>query len=166
MRFNLIKILFVVAIFSSATSSFAFFFDKGKHAFIFDSDTSVLVTPTTDNYDLSGFGYYINDDDTFYSITESDLGKALEFKDGDEVRFVKKHNENAELKVTLFSTDPNDHHNNIYKIGGKGNGNIQFTVSPKPYQPSGQPLPAVIFTALFGATTLGFIYRKLKRNQK
>ena len=124
------KILFLFAMFCS-TSLQAFFFDKGKHAFIFDSDTSVFVNPTTDNYDLTGFGYYINGDDTFYAITESDINKALSFKEGDEVRFVKKHNENAELKVTLFKADKDDHHNNIYKIGGKGNGNIQFTVVPK-----------------------------------
>lgn len=165
MRSLFFKILFCLTMFSS-TTLFAFVFDRGKHAFIFDSDTSIFVNPTTDNYDLTGFGYYINGDDTFYAITESDINKALSFKEGDEVRFVKKHNKNAELKVTLFKADKDDHHNNIYKIGGKGNGNIQFTVVSKPYQPSGQPLPTVIFTAFFGVFSLMFIGVKLNKIQK
>ena len=165
MRSLFFKIVFLLAMFCS-TSLHAFFFDKGKHAFIFDSDTSIFVNPTTDNYDLTGFGYYINGDDTFYAITESDINKALSFKEGDEVRFVKKHNENAELKVTLFKVDKDDHHNNIYKIAGKGNGNIQFTVVPKPYQPSGQPLPTVIFTAFFGVFSFMLVRVKLNKKQK
>ena len=165
MKSSFFKILICVAMFS-ATSLFAFVFDKGKHAFIFDCDTSIFVSPIGDDYDLTGFGYYLNDDDTFYAITESDINTALNFKEGDEVSFVKKHNANAEIKVTLFKTDKDDHHNNIYKIGGIGNGDIKFTVVPKPYQPSGQPLPAVIFSAIFGASIFSAVYFKLRRKHK
>ena len=165
MKLSFFKILICIAMFST-TSLFAFVFDKGKHAFVFDCDTSILVSPIGDNYDLTGFGYYVNGGDTFYAITESDINTALNFKEGDEVRFVKKHNANAEIKVTLFKADKEDYLNNIYKIGGKGNGDIKFTVVQKPYQPSGQPLPAVIFSAIFGASIFGAVYFNLTRKRK
>ena len=77
--------------------------------------------------------------------------KALSFKAGDEVMFVRKHNENAIHKMTLWKTDSNDPLNNIYKIGGKGNGNIQIKILPETYKVSGQPLPGVYVTMALAA---------------
>ena len=84
------------------------------------------------------------------------MNKALTFNQADSVEFVRKHNNNAIHKTILWKADKEDYSNNIYKIGGKGNGNIQFMV--KTYQPSGQPLPGITFTFIFGGLFLGFLF--------
>ena len=131
-----------------ALSFAGFTFNKGSHSFIFDSDGSLYISPTTDDFDADGLGYYVNDDPTFYEISEADLNKALNFKSGDEVMIVRKHNQNATHKTNLWKADKDDPLNNIYKIGGKGNGDIKFLATP--YKVSGQPLPSVWFAILLG----------------
>jgi hypothetical protein len=128
----------IVAVFANYT------FNKGKHTIKFTQDTSVYITPATDNIDFTGFGYYVNN--TFYELSENDIKNALEFKAGEEVMFVRHHNKNAFHKMTLWKTDSKDPLNNIYKIGGKGNGNIQIKILPESYKVSGQPLPGVYVT--------------------
>ena len=162
MKNILIKSVFLLMMFV-ATSFASFTFDRGSHSFIFDSDTSIYISPTTENFDADGLGYYINDDPTFYEISEADLNKALNFKSGDEVFIVRKHNENATHKTNLWKKDKDDPSNNIYKIGGNGNGAVQFKVIATPYKVSGQPLPAVVFTAIFGALALYFLRKKTGR---
>jgi hypothetical protein len=122
----------------------------------------LYISPTTENFDADGLGYYVNDDPTFYAISEADLNKALNFKSGDEVFIVRKHNKNATHKTTLWKADKDDPLNNIYKIAGKGNGDVKFKVIATPYKVSGQPLPAVVFTAIFGVIALFFLRRKIK----
>ena len=155
------KLIFILLYMIPALSFAGFTFNKGSHSFIFDSDGSLYISPTTDDFDADGLGYYVNDDPTFYEISEADLNKALNFKSGDEVMIVRKHNKNATHKTNLWKADKDDPTNNIYKIGGKGNGNIKFLATP--YKVSGQPLPAVIFTAIFGALALYFLRKKTGR---
>jgi hypothetical protein len=162
MKNILIKSVFLLMMFV-ATSFGAFTFNKGSHSFIFDSDTSLYISPTTENFDADGLGYYVNDDPTFYAISEADLNKALNFKSGDEVFIVRKHNKNATHKTNLWKADKDDPSNNIYKIGGKGNGDVKFKVVATSYKVSGQPLPAVVFTAIFGVMALFFLRRKIKK---
>jgi len=160
MKSILIKSVFLLMMF--VTTSFASFtFDRGSHSFKFDGDGSLYISPTTDDFDADGLGYYVNDDPTFYEISEADLNKALNFKSGDEVFIVRKHNENATHKTNLWQADNDDPTNNIYKIGGEGNGNIKFLATP--YKVSGQPLPAIIFTAIFGVIALFFLRGKIKK---
>ena len=166
MKSVLIKSVFLLMMF--VTTSFASFtFNRGSHSFIFDSDTSLYISPTSENFDADGLGYYVNDDPTFYAISEADLNKALNFKSGDEVFIVRKHNENATHKTNLWKTDKDDPSNNIYKIAGKGNGDVKFKVVATSYKVSGQPLPAVAFTGAFGVICLlgGFLAIR-KRNKK
>ena len=152
------KVVFCAMMFV-ATSSFAsFVFNKGSHSFIFNEDMSIYITPTTEGFDADGLGYYLNDDDTFYAISESDLGNALNFKAGDEVRIVRKHNENATHKTNLFKVDDDDYMNNIYKIAGKGNGDVQFKITAT--KVSGQPLPSYFITMGLGGLCLYFFLRK------
>ena len=146
-----------------AINSYASFsFNKKTNAFVFHQDGSIFISPT-EGGDYSGFGYYLNGDySTFYEISEADLNKALTFNQDDSVEFVRKHNNNAIHKTILWKADKEDYSNNIYKIGGKGNGNIQFMI--KTYQPSGQPLPGITFTFIFGGLFLGFLFfRKYKK---
>ena len=95
------------------------------------------------------------------------IGGSFNFKSGDEVMIVRKHNENATHKTNLWKKDKDDPSNNIYKIGGNGNGAVQFKVIATPYKVSGQPLPAVVFTAIFGMFCVvgGFIATR-KKNKK
>lgn len=157
---------FLIITLFTITNSYAYFsFNKKTNAFVFHKDGSILISPTKGgNY--SGFGYYLNGDySTFYKISEADLNKALTFNQSDSVEFVRKHNDNAIHKTILWKADKEDYSNNIYKIGGKGNGNIQFMV--KTYQPSGQPLPGILFTFIFGGLFLGFLFfRKYKIKTK
>lgn len=142
-------------------SSYAYFsFNKKTNAFVFHQNGSIFVSPT-ETGDYSGFGYYLNGDySTFYEISETDLNKALTFNQDDSVEFVRKHNNNAIHKTILWKADKEDYSNNIYKIGGEGNGNIKFVV--KTYQPSGQPLPGVLFTFILGSLCFGiFLVQKL-----
>ena len=158
MKKVLFKSVFLLLILIS-TSFASFTFDRGSHSFKFDSDGALYISPTTDNFDATGLGYYLNDDPTFYSISEADLNKALNFKSGDEVKVVREHKENATHKTNLWYADADDPYNNIYKIGGNGNGIIKFLATP--YKVSGQPLPAVVFTAAFGILALYFLRKRL-----
>ena len=138
-------IIWISVLYMSVMTAFAnYTFDKGKHSITFTQDTYLRIEPATENIDFTGFGYYINN--TFYEIPENDIQKALEFKAGDEVMFVRKHNDSATHKMTLWKEDPNDPLNSIYKIGGKGNGNIQLKLTPVNSNISGQPLPGVYVT--------------------
>lgn len=146
-----------------AINSYAYFsFNKKTNSFVFHQNGSIFVSPTEAG-DYSGFGYYLNGDySTFYEISEADLNKALTFNQADSVEFVRKHNKNAIHKTTLWKADKENYSNNIYKIGGKGNGNIKFII--KTYQPSGQPLPGIVFTFIFGGLFLGVLFfKKFKR---
>jgi len=162
MKSFLIKSVFLLMMFVS-TSFASFTFDSGSHSFKFDSDGSLYISPTTEDFDADGLGYYINDDPTFYDLSEVDLSKALNFKSGDEVMIVRKHNKNATHKTNLWYVDETDPTNNIYKIGGEGNGNIKFMATQTPYKVSGQPLPTVAFTVVFAAMALCFLRKKLKK---
>ena len=144
-----------------AINSYAYFsFNKRTNSFEFHQDGMIFISPT-DPGDYSGFGYYLNGDySTFYEISEADLNKALSFNQSDSVEFVRKHNNNATHKTILWKADTEDYSNNIYKIAGKGNGNIQFVV--KKFQPSGQPLPGVLFTFILGSLCFGiFVANKI-----
>ena len=157
------RILTILIITLFTINSYASFsFNKKSHAFNFYQDGMIFINPIEPG-DYSGFGYYLNGDySTFYEISEADLNKALAFNQSDSVEFVRKHNDNAIHKTTLWKADKEDYSNNIYKIGGVGNGNIKFMV--KTYQPSGQPLPGILFTFIFGGLFLGFLFfRKHKR---
>lgn len=150
----------IIALF--AINSYASFsYNTKTNSFVFHQDGSIFISPTEIG-DYSGFGYYLNGDySTFYEISEAELNKALTFNQADSVEFVRKHNDNATHKTTLWKEDKEDYSNNIYKIAGKGNGNIQFVV--KKYQPSGQPLPGIVFTFIFGGLFLGgLFFRKYK----
>ena len=151
----------IIALF--AINSYASFsYNTKSNAFVFHQDGSIFISPT-EGGDYSGFGYYLNGDySTFYQISEADLNKALTFNQDDSVEFVRKHNNNAIHKTTLWKADKEEYSNNIYKIGGVGNGNIKFVV--KSFQPSGQPLPGIVFTFIAGGLFLGgLFFKKYKR---
>ena len=152
-------ILFITSIIFTIDCFASFVYDKGKHAFIFTEDTSLFINMQTDNYNLDGFGYYLNSE--FYSISENDLNKALNFKSGDEVRFIKQKTNGAELKTTLYKNRGDE---SIYKIGGQGNGDIQFIVTP--YKISGQPLPQphLLLYIISGVIGVCIMKRFIKNN--
>lgn len=153
---------FLIIAFFTINSYAYFSFNKRTNSFDFFQHGSIFINPIEPG-DYSGFGYYLNGDySTFYEISEADLNKALSFNQSDSVEFVRKHNNNATHKTTLWKADKEDYSNNIYKIGGVGNGNIKFVV--KSYQPSGQPLPGIVFTFVLGGLFLvGLFFRKYKR---
>lgn len=157
---------FLIITLFTINSYASFSFNKKNNAFDFYQDGMIFITPTEPG-DYSGFGYYLNGDySTFYEISEADLNKALSFNQSDSVEFVRKHNANVIHKTTLWKADKEDYSNNIYKIAGKGNGNIKFMV--KSFQPSGQPLPGIVFTIISGGLFLGFLFfrnHKGKTNQ-
>ena len=128
-------------------------FNRGEHTFIFESNTSIYITPISTDSNFAGLGYYLNSGDTFYSISEEEFTKALNFKAGDEVMFVKKHNNNAYIKTNLWKND-------IYTIGGNGNGDIKFKLI-EAKTPSGQPLPPAYFSVIAGIILLYWLKRKL-----
>jgi hypothetical protein len=157
--------ILIITLFTSLNSYAAYFsFNKQTGTFNFFQHGEIFITPIEPG-DYSGFGYYLNGDySTFYEISEADLNKALAFNQSDSVEFVRKHKNNAIHKTTLWKADKEEYSNNIYKIGGKGNGNIKFMV--KSFQPSGQPLPGIVFTFIFGGLFLGgLFFRKYKRNK-
>ena len=158
------KLLLILTItFLFVTNSFAtFVYDKGAHTFVFLDDVEVYVNMQTTNYDLDGFGYYINNDSTFYSLSEADLGQALMFNEGDRVQFVKQKDNGAKIKTTLFG---NDKSVETYKIGGQGNGNIVFKLNSSKYV-SGQPLPGILYTLLFSGIVLTGLARFYKIKKK
>ena len=74
MKNILIKSVFLLMMFV-ATSFASFTFDRGSHSFKFDSDGSLYISPTTDDFDADGFppvkkfsdnkiydNYYVNRD--------------------------------------------------------------------------------------------------------
>lgn len=154
----------ILTIFTINSYAAYFSFNKQTGTFNFFQHGEIFISPIEPG-DYSGFGYYLNGDySTFYEISEADLNKALAFNQADSVEFVRKHKNNAIHKTTLWKADTEEYSNNIYKIGGKGNGNIKFVV--KSFQPSGQPLPGIVFTFIFGGLFLGgLFFRKYKRNK-
>ena len=155
---------FLILIFTFLTlNCFAYFsYEKQSHSFVFHKDGSIVVSPIT-NGDYTGFGYFLNDDySTFYQISEADINKALTFKENDRVQFVRNHKDNAFHKTTLWKQDKQDSLNNIYKIGGKGNGDIKFVI--KEYKPSGQPLPGVFYSIVFVVLSLLFIKKMYNKS--
>ena len=152
----------IIAFFTINSYAAYFSFNKQTGTFNFFQHGEIFISPIEPG-DYSGFGYYLNGDySTFYEISEADLNKALSFNQSDSVEFVRKHNDNAIHKTTLWKADKEDYSNNIYKIGGKGNGNIKFTV--KSFQPSGQPLPGILYTVLFGSLFFGYFFAR--RNKR
>ena len=152
----------IIAFFTINSYAAYFSFNKQTGTFNFFQHGEIFISPIEPG-DYSGFGYYLNGDySTFYEISEADLNKALSFNQSDSVEFVRKHNDNAIHKTTLWKADKEDYSNNIYKIGGKGNGNIKFTV--KSFQPSGQPLPGILYTVLFGSLFFGYFF--VRRNKR
>lgn len=146
-------ILLLSLVYTSLLFGESYKFNRGEHTFTFESDTSIYITPISENSNFAGLGYYLNSGDTFYSISEEEITKALNFKAGDEVMFVKKHNNNAYLKTNLWKND-------IYTIGGNGNGNIKFKIVAAK-MPSGQPLPPAYFSVIAGIILLYWVKRKL-----
>ena len=146
-------ILLLTLVYTSLVFGESYKFNRGKHTFTFESDTSIYITPLSTNSNFAGLGYYLNSGDTFYSISEEELTKALNFKAGDEVMFVKKHKNNAYLKTNLWKND-------IYTIGGNGNGDIKFKIITAK-APSGQPLPPAYFSVIAGIILLYWLKRKL-----
>ena len=53
-------------------------------------DTTIFVLPEDSSLYLHQFGYFLNDDKKFNIIDKNNINKALEFKDGDKVKFAKK----------------------------------------------------------------------------
>lgn len=156
--------ILIIAFFTINSYAAYFSFNKQTGTFNFFQHGEIFINPIEPG-DYSGFGYYLNGDySTFYEISEADLNKALAFNQSDSVEFVRKHKNNAIHKTTLWKADKEEYSNNIYKIGGKGNGNIKFVV--KSFQPSGQPLPGIVFTFIFGGLFLGgLFFRKHKGNK-
>jgi len=155
------KLFFIFILLATLNCFASFTFNNGKHAIIFDSDTTVGLTVSGDT---TGFGYYLNNDKTFFLLTEEDLKKALEFKEGDEVRFVKQKKNGTVLKMTTSKTENGIQ---LYKIGGNGNGGISFSVTiiDKPYTPSGQPLPHLYFSIFLASSVLSamIIVKSIKK---
>ena len=156
--------ILIIAFFTINSYAAYFSFNKQTGTFNFFQHGEIFISPIEPG-DYSGFGYYLNGDySTFYEISEADLNKALAFNQADSVEFVRKHNDNAIHKTILWKADTEEYSNNIYKIGGKGNGNIKFVV--KSFQPSGQPLPGIVFTFISGGLFLGgLFFKKYKRNK-
>lgn len=114
-------------------------FNHSQKYFTITHDVSLSIS--TDSPYIDGFGYILNDE--FYKISEEDITKALEFKEGDKVVFAI--NKNGKYSVQHYNPG-----HDLYMLNGSG-GKIKFTINSTPApSPSGQPLPSVFITLVLG----------------
>ena len=162
------RLYFCLMMFVSASALASFYYDKKSHSFIFNEDMSIYIEVAgkgKKETSLDSFGYYLNDDTTFYAITEADLGTALNFKAEDKVTFVKHHNDKDVHKMKVHKVDADNYLETIYKVDCAPNGNLHFKIVEAP-KASGQPLPSVLITAILGGMCLwGGINFSRKRKQ-
>ena len=114
-------------------------FNHSKKYFTITHDVSLSIS--TDSPYIDGFGYILNDE--FYKISEEDITKALEFKEGDKVVFAI--NKNGKYSIQHYNPG-----HDLYMVNGGSNGKIKFTINSTP-APSGQPLPSVFITLILGS---------------
>jgi len=126
-------------------------FNNGS--FKMTGDTTIYVVPEDSSLYLHKFGYFVNDDPKFYQIDKNNINQALDFKDGDTVRFAKKG--------LLYYYAEETSQAGVYNINSNDYGftmPFSFTVGTNKIAPSGQPLPAVFFTVIFGSFCIGCGY--------
>lgn len=141
--FMLILLFVASSTFAGWTFSNGTFSIKGDTSFYLNSQSSLFI---------QDFGYTVNGGE-FIKIPESDFTKALSFKDGDNVTFMKKG-----LFLNYYAQETGL---GIYTISNYFGGiTVPFSFSlnvVNPSTPSGQPLPAVVismFIGLFGISTV------------
>jgi hypothetical protein len=154
--------IFIVVSFSLLASHLhaGWTFDNGS--FKMTGDTTIYVVPEDSSLYLHKFGYFVNDDPKFYKIDKSNINQALNFKDGDTVRFAKKG--------LLYYYAEETSQAGVYNINSDDYGftmPFSFTVGTNKIAPSGQPLPAVLFTAVLGAFCIGggYLFSRKKSNK-
>ena len=124
-------------------------------------DTTIFVLPEDSSLYLHQFGYFLNDDKKFNIIDKNNINKALEFKDGDKVKFAKKG--------ILYYYAEETGTSGVYNINSNDYGftiPFSFTVGTNPVSPSGSPLPSVLITAFLGLFSFlcgFFVFSKKRR---
>ena len=113
-------------------------FNHSQKYFTITHDVSLSIS--TDDPYIDGFGYILNDE--FYKISEEDITKALEFKEGDKVVFTINKNGKYFIQHYIPGHD-------LYMLNSGGDDKIKFTINSTP-APSGQPLPSVFITLILG----------------
>ena len=124
-------------------------------------DTTIFVLPEDSSLYLHQFGYFLNDEKKFNIIDKNNINKALEFKDGDKVRFAKRG--------LLYYYAEETGKAGVYNINSSDYGftiPFSFTVGTNPVSPSGSPLPPVVFTALFGLLSFSGGYFFVSRRRR
>jgi hypothetical protein len=130
-------------------------FDNGS--FKMTGDTTIYVLPEDSSLYLHTFGYFVNDDPKFYKIDKSNINQALNFKDGDTVRFAKKG--------LLYYYAEETSQAGVYNINSDDYGftmPFSFKVGTNKIAPSGQPLPSVWFAILLGCPLILILILKKK----
>ena len=125
-------------------------------------DTTIFVLPEDSSLFLHQFGYFLNDDKKFNVIDKNNINKALEFKDGDKIRFAKKG--------LLYYYAEETGTPGVYNINSNDYGftiPFSFTVGTNPVSPSGSPLPSVVFSAFFAMLSFfgGYYFVSKKRRK-
>ena len=113
-------------------------FNHSQKYFTITHDVSLSIS--IDSPYIDGFGYILNDE--FYNISEEDITKALEFKEGDKVVFAINKNGKYSIQHYIPGHD-------LYMLNS-GDSKIKFTIKSTPV-PSGQPLPSVFITLILGS---------------
>lgn len=158
---KLLKLISLFVFVSVSSSVYAgWTFENGT--FHITGDTTIFVLPEDSSLYLHKFGYFLNDSKTFNVIDKNNINKALEFKDGDTIRFAKKG--------ILYYYAEETGTSGVYNINSDDYGftmPFTFTVGTNPISPSGSPLPPVAFTALFGLLSFsgGYLFISKRRRK-
>ena len=146
---KLVKLLVLLNCLTLTSAVYAgWTFDNGS--FKISGDTTIYVLPEDSSLFLHKFGYFVNDDPKFYQIDKNNINQALEFKDGDTIRFAKKG--------LLYYYAEETSKSGVYNINSNDYGftmPFSFTVGTNKIAPSGQPLPTALFTAILGICGIG-----------
>ena len=159
MKKSISFIIFVAFAFLTSQLHAGWTFDNGT--FKITGDTTIYVLPEDSSLYLHKFGYFLNDDPKFYKIDKDNINQALNFKDGDTVRFAKKG--------LLYYYAEETSQAGVYNINSNDYGftmPFSFTVGTNKIAPSGQPLPTALFTLISGVFCLGGGYLFSRRKSK
>lgn len=153
-----IRTILICAVLCAAGSLFAdWTFSDGT--FTMKGDTSFYLNPKSSLY-IQDFGYTVNGG-SFVKIPESDFANVLSFKDGDKVRFLKKG-----FFQDYYARETGEALFTISNYSGGITAPFTFSITTiTPPAPSGQPLPAVVVSALLGIIGVGAGFYRVRRNK-